>query len=217
MHHAVHFSSHAMPCAAHHATRKPVHRSVLCATRHALCTVHCTPCTRLRFAPCRTPNRAPNRAPCHILCHAPCILHCAPRHATHLAPHRAPRHAPCIVHRASSPTPCTPSRTARCAPHPMPQTAAWRKPSVRGPPCAVTASSALLMCADPPDKGFLATMGPHRWLLCAAHGETPTLADPPARQRIHPWAALSAWPCLGCCFLLLFGEVGAAHCGGFGV
>lgn len=88
---------------------------------------------------------------------------------------------------------------------------------MRGPPCAVTASSALLMCADPPDKGFLATMGPHRWLLCAAHGETPTLADPPARQRIHPWAALSTWPCLGCCFLLLFGEVGAAHCGGFGV
>lgn len=172
MHHVVHFASHHAPhralcCTPCHAQTTP--RSVPCVTHRAQCIAHRARCIAHHAPPCRAPNRAPHR----ILCHASCILHCAP------APRKAPCPTPCPmacgVHRASL-HPTRASCTVDLALHVVPHTPVRRKPSVRGPPCAVTASSAPLLCADPPDKGFLATMGPRRWLLCAARGETPTLA-----------------------------------------
>ncbi|XP_019467397.1 RAS protein activator like-3 isoform X3 [Meleagris gallopavo] len=164
MHHVVHFASHHAPhralcCTPCHAQTTP--RSVPCVTHRAQCIAHRARCIAHHAPPCRAPNRAPHR----ILCHASCILHCAP------APRKAPCPTPCPmacgVHRASL-HPTRASCTVDLALHVVPHTPVRRKPSVRGPPCAVTASSAPLLCADPPDKGFLATMGPRRWLLCAA-------------------------------------------------
>lgn len=174
-------SSSPHPVGGRRDTGEPMTRGICMHWCKLQCSSWGTPHHAVRFASHHAPHRALHCAPLHAQtppCSAPCPA--PPRRAPRPVPRtlrsvpqrHAPRPVPCAVHHASS-RPTRASRAVDLALHVVPHTPVWRKPPVRGPPCAVTASS---LCADPPDKGFLAIMGPRRWLLCVAHGETPSPA-----------------------------------------
>lgn len=179
---------HTTPCALLPTT----HRTAPCTAYHA---------THKRLRALRHAlHTVHHRAVRRVLCHAPCIL-CP--NATHLAPClalcTAHRRAP-LVRLALWILHCMLCSTPRCGGSPLRE--ALRAPSPL-PPCALILP---IRASLPP---WAPVAGCCVWRTVRPQAQL----DTPARRCTHQWAAPSAWPC----FLLLFGEVGAAPRCGFGV